>query len=180
MPNFKFTPKPHLKILPKPPKVRSFVFENDSRSKQDHDKLARELLDAILNNDYIYLMVDEGDGRMFWKYELDISGESLTAAQWNDEGRGRRTTIPAPKGERRIISITIVAEDWIKPMPRNGTFFFLNLWFNWKARNLETIETLGAVKSFEIFVYHHRHLALVCGFEYALKKYPHFFELKNL
>ena len=72
-------------FIKKAPKVRSIVFENNSSSKQDINKVARELLDAVLNCDYVYLCVDEGDGRTFWKYELDVNGESLTAAQWNDE-----------------------------------------------------------------------------------------------
>ena len=64
-------------------------------------------------------------------------------------------------------------------MPRNGTAFFLALWINWKARNLETLENLGGVKAFEIFVYHHRDLCLKCRFEYALKKFPHFWTEKK-
>ena len=42
------------------------------------------------------------------------------------------------------------------------------------------VGTYGAVKCFEIFCWHHRHLIIVCNIEYALKRYPHFFELENL
>jgi hypothetical protein len=64
-------------------------------------------------------------------------------------------------------------------MARGRPFFFA-LWLNWKAQNIETVRLYGAVKAFEIFVYHHRHLAVACGIDYAIKKYPHFFELKNI
>lgn len=60
-------------------------------------------------------------------------------------------------------------------MARGKTVFF-NLWLNWKAANIETVRLYGAVKAFEMFAYHHRHLAYVCGIDYVIKKYPHFYE----
>ena len=59
-----------------------------------------------------------------------------------------------------------------------GKSIFFNLWFSWKAQNQDALQRYGAVQMFRVFCWNHRHLCIVCGIDYAFKKYPEFFRNK--
>lgn len=58
--------------------MKNLHFNNHISSKQDYNKLAKMLLDAIIGQGEreITLTVDDGDGDV-WKYEMDISCERV-------------------------------------------------------------------------------------------------------
>ena len=57
------------------------------RSKQNLDVIGREILERVISAglDEINVLVDEGDGRTFWKHTLVIHTERLSAEDWIKE-----------------------------------------------------------------------------------------------
>jgi hypothetical protein len=66
--------------------MKNFHLNNNSKSKQDINKLASKILTAIFeeNDGMIILSVDDGDGDV-WKYQIHVDCDHVPAIRQIDE-----------------------------------------------------------------------------------------------